>query len=155
MISLKLDLSAISKLVRHFSVSPKLRNLQNVLSKCQTPSNRMISLKSDFSAISKLVRHFSVSSKLRKLHNIWSKCQILSNRMICKEVSFSRDNFSGTGCIFDTIQDFLCKLGMKPHMHLVEISIFSLNNVTVRLTKIMNNLLEHLKILIFKVIFQC
>ena len=32
---------------------------------------------------------------------------------------------------------------------------FPLNNVTVRLTKIMNNLLEHLKILIFKVIFQC
>ena len=28
----------------------------------------------------------------------------------------------------DTIQDFLCKLGMKPHMHLLEISIFSLNN---------------------------
>ena len=40
-------------------------------------------------------------------------------------------------------------------MHLVEISIFSLNNVTFRLTKIMNNLLEHLTILIFKVIFQC
>ena len=31
---------------------------------------------------------------------------------------------------------------MKPIMHLVEISIFSLNNVTVSLTKIMNNLLE-------------
>ena len=42
-----------------------------------------------------------------------------------------------------------------PCMHLEEISIFSLHNVTVRLTKIMNNLLEHLKILIFKVIFQC
>ena len=40
-------------------------------------------------------------------------------------------------------------LNMKPHMHLVEISIFSQNNVTVRLTKIMNNLLERLKILIF------
>ena len=39
---------------------------------------------------------------------------------------------------------------MKPC--LVEISIFSLNTVTVRLTKIMNNLLEHLKMLIFKVI---
>jgi len=44
---------------------------------------------------------------------------------------------------------------MKPCMHLVEVSIFSLNNVTVRPTKIMNNLLEHLKILIFKVIFLC
>ena len=25
----------------------------------------------------------------------------------------------------DTIQDFLCNLGMKPHINLVEISIFS------------------------------
>ena len=40
--------------------------------------------------------------------------------------------------IVDTIQDFLRKLGMKPHVHLVEISIFSLNNVIVRPTKIMN-----------------
>ena len=35
-------------------------------------------------------------------------------------------------------QDFLINLDMKPLMHLVEISIFSLNNVTVRPTKIMN-----------------
>ena len=55
----------------------------------------------------------------------------------------------------ESFQDFLIKLDMKPRMHLVEISIFSLNNVTVRLTKIMNNLFEHLKILIFKVIFLC
>ena len=32
----------------------------------------------------------------------------------------------------DTIQDFLCELGMKPCMHLVDISIFSLNHVIVR-----------------------
>ena len=38
----------------------------------------------------------------------------------------------------DTIQDFLIKLGIKPRMHLGEISIFSLNNVIVRPTKIMN-----------------
>ena len=55
----------------------------------------------------------------------------------------------------ESFQDFLIELDMKPCMHLVEISIFSLKNVTIRLTKIMNNLLEHLKILIFKVIFQC
>ena len=54
-----------------------------------------------------------------------------------------------------SFQDFLIQLDIKPHMHLAEISIFSLNNVTVRLTKIMNNLHERLKILIFKVIFQC
>ena len=38
----------------------------------------------------------------------------------------------------DTVQDFLIKLGIKPHMHLWEISILSLNNVIVRPTKIMN-----------------
>ena len=53
------------------------------------------------------------------------------------------------------IQDFLIKLDIKPLMHLLEISIFSLNNDLVRLTKIMNNLVKDLKILSFKVIFQC
>ena len=38
----------------------------------------------------------------------------------------------------ESVQDFLIKLDMKPCMHLVEISIFLLNLVIVRLTKIMN-----------------
>ena len=38
----------------------------------------------------------------------------------------------------DTFQDFLIKLDIKPLIHLLEISIFSLNNVILRLTKIMN-----------------
>ena len=59
-----------------------------------------------------------------------------------------------TTCTLELFQD-LMELDMKPCMHLVEISIFLLYDVTVRLVKIMNNLLEHLKILIFKVIFQC
>ena len=41
---------------------------------------------------------------------------------------------------------------MKPTTYAVEISIFLVNNVTVRFTKIMKNLLEHLKILIFKLV---
>ena len=40
----------------------------------------------------------------------------------------------------ETVQKILCKLAMKPHMHLVEISIFSLNHVIVRPTKIIKNL---------------
>ena len=44
--------------------------------------------------------------------------------------------------LVDTIQDFLCKLGMKPHMHLVEISIFPLNLVIVRPSKIIKDLFE-------------
>ena len=39
-------------------------------------------------------------------------------------------------------------------MHLLEISIFSLNNDLVRLIKFMTNLVKDLKILSFKVIFQ-
>ena len=38
----------------------------------------------------------------------------------------------------ETVQDFLIKLGIKPLMHLLEISTFSLYHVIVRPTKIMN-----------------
>ena len=40
--------------------------------------------------------------------------------------------------IIESVQDFLIKLGIKPLMHLLEIKYFSLNNVMVRFTKIMN-----------------
>ena len=53
-----------------------------------------------------------------------------------------------------SVQDFLIKLDIKPLIHLLEISVFSLNNDLVRLTKIMNNLVKDLKILRFKVIFK-
>ena len=42
---------------------------------------------------------------------------------------------------------------MKPRMHILKISIFSLNHVIVRPTKIMNNLLKDCKIRTFKVTF--
>ena len=58
-------------------------------------------------------------------------------------------------CPLETFQDFLIKLDIKPLMHLLKISIFSLNNDIVRLTKIMNNLFKDCKIRTFKVIFQC
>ena len=38
----------------------------------------------------------------------------------------------------ESFQDFLIELDIKPRMNLMEISIFSLNNVILRLTKIMN-----------------
>ena len=53
----------------------------------------------------------------------------------------------------ETVQYFLIKLDIKPLMHLLKISIFSLNNDLVRLTKIMNNLVKDFKILSFKGIF--
>ena len=47
---------------------------------------------------------------------------------------------------------FLCKLGMKPHMHLVKTIIFLLHHVIVRPTKIFKDLKDH-KTLVFKAIF--
>ena len=38
----------------------------------------------------------------------------------------------------DTVQDYLIKLGIKSCVHILEISIFSLNHVIVRPTKIMH-----------------
>ena len=58
-------------------------------------------------------------------------------------------------CAIESLHDFLIKLDMKPWMHLVKISIFSLNHVIIRLTKVMNNSIEHLKIGTFNVIFLC
>ena len=39
--------------------------------------------------------------------------------------------------VIRSFQDFLFKLDIKPRLHVVEISILPLNNVTVRPTKIM------------------
>ena len=55
----------------------------------------------------------------------------------------------------ETFQDFSIKLDIEPLMHLLKISIFSLNSDIIRLTKIMNNLVKDCKIRTFKVIFQC
>ena len=40
--------------------------------------------------------------------------------------------------VLDTVQDFLIKLGIKPHIHLLEIGIFLLYHVIIEPTKIMN-----------------
>ena len=55
--------------------------------------------------------------------------------------------------LLDTVQDFLIKLGIKPCMHILKKSIFSLDHVIVRPTKIMNTLLKVCKMCAFKVIF--
>ena len=54
----------------------------------------------------------------------------------------------------ETVQDFLIKLDIKPLMHLLEISIFSLNNDLLRLTKIMNNLSKISKFWVSKSFFS-
>ena len=53
------------------------------------------------------------------------------------------DNIALKGCHgwrLETVQDFLIKLDIKPCMHQVEISIFSLNNFIRRPTKIIKDL---------------
>ena len=49
-------------------------------------------------------------------------------------------------------RDFLIKLGIKPRLHVLKISIFSLNHVIVGPNKIMNNLVKVCKTCTFKVI---
>ena len=51
--------------------------------------------------------------------------------MHSKTLNLPRDSY-----YVDTVTDFLIELGMKPLMYLVEISLFSLNTVTFRRTKI-------------------
>ena len=76
--------------------------------------------------------------------------------MYCVLLSYMRESLRRRRKVgIETVQDFLIKLDIKPLMHLLKISIFKLNNDLVRLTKIMNNLVKDLKILSFKVIFQC
>ena len=43
----------------------------------------------------------------------------------------------------ESVQDFLIKLDIKPLMHLLKISTFSLNKVIVRLTKTMNRAVKN------------
>ena len=86
-------------------------------------------------------------------------------RMICTSYRhsfklhycFSTYSFFLAGRV-DTVQDFLIKLAIKPRLHILKTSIFSLIYVIVRLvirpTKIMNNLLKDCKIRTFKDIFQ-
>ena len=53
------------------------------------------------------------------------------------------------------VQDFLIKLGIKPHLRILKISIFSLNHVIIRPTKIMKKLLKVCKInRVFLIFFE-
>ena len=83
--------------------------------------------------------------------------EICASMLLCCLVGHSTKYSRGydiSHYVVDTVQDFLIKLGIKPCVHLWKISIFSLNHVIFRPTKIMNNLLKDCKIHTFKVIFQ-
>ena len=65
-------------------------------------------------------------------HYLAGDCQITIQSLKNNQLSFFAI------CTLETLQDFWIKLDIKPLMHLLKISIFSLNNVSLRLTKIMN-----------------
>ena len=79
----------------------------------------------------------------------------IGTKVVFKPHAVAATNSSFKLGILESLQDFLIKLDMKPCMHIVEINIFPLNRVIIRLTKIMSNPLEHLKICTFKLIFPC
>ena len=77
----------------------------------------------------KRIQHFELLTQ-RKYHHSVPNSQKLPPE-ICSKSALQL-------CILESVQDFLIKLDMKPCMHLVEISTFSLNLVIARATKIMN-----------------
>ena len=70
-------------------------------------------------------------------HSIYNRT-VRSLQLLSALLNWLKPVYCRCRATLDTVQDFLIKLGIKPRMHLWEISIFSLNNVIVRPTKIMN-----------------
>ena len=62
----------------------------------------------------------------------------IGTKVVFKPHAVAATNSSFKLGILESLQDFLIKLDIKPYMHLVEISFFSLNYVILRPTKIMN-----------------
>ena len=77
----------------------------------------------------------------QKMEESWNKfgdwCTDRCKGATCKETRVGRVDITVspflTGRV-ESVQDFLIKLDIKPLMHLLEISTFSLNNVIGRLT---------------------
>ena len=69
----------------------------------------------------------------RLIPNRAKKWKFLHNTRACRQ-----SNSRHGGSKLESFQDFFSECVVKPCEHKVEISIFLINNVTVRLTKIMN-----------------
>ena len=77
----------------------------------------------------------------QKIYFVVSFCRLIKLHRLLRllvQIKKSTGEVSRVTYAVESVQDVLIKLGMKPCMHLVEIGIFSLNLVIVRLTKIMN-----------------
>ena len=96
-------------------------------------------------------KHWSMSFPYSSTRNDMLQC------FVCSPIPKVSEKKGATGQSFIRKEITTCRIGtldIKPLMHLLKISVFSLNNDLVRLTKIMNNLVREIKILSFKVIFQ-
>ena len=74
------------------------------------------------------------------VHKSHSQIFVQDDMVLLNNARSSVFNHTMSAARLDTIQDFLFKLGMKACMHLVEISIFSLNHCIIRPTKIIKDL---------------
>ena len=94
----------------------------------------------------------ATSARLRQFSRSWKdlrKEQKESEKMIF--LWFNKSCVAPfTARALDTVQDFLIKLGIKPCLHILKISIFSLNHVIVRPTKIIKQPLQSLQNLYFQ-----
>ena len=87
-----------------------------------------------------LTHYFQVSLELKQQQLLLTlSCSAMSLSGVVENINFC--SVAGTACLLyclETVLEFLIQLGIKPSMHLLEISIFSLNYTIVRPTKIMN-----------------
>ena len=119
---------------------PILRSFQLLKNVCPEPKTHNLSI------------FGSVTPGAITLH-CFNGVQILQYEITC-EIKWSRNNwkqifalkfdpakgsqsvnFGSVTAGLDTIQDFLIKFGIKPCLHILKISFFSLNHVIVRPTK--------------------
>ena len=94
-----------------------------------------------------------ISSSTWEKKDRGSSLCIMGTIHLLKFINMTNQVYYKVRILFTNRAGFLIKLGIKPCLHILEISIFSLNHVIVRPTKIMNNLLKVCKICTFKVIF--
>ena len=84
-----------------------------------------------------LTHYFQVSLELKQQLLLTLSCSAMSLSGVVENINFC--SVAATACLpccLETVQDFLIQLDIKPPMHILEISIFSLNHVIVRLIKI-------------------
>ena len=95
-----------------------LQNLNHRFTKITTSELILTHYEISFCIFTGRVQQGSSDKTPKKKRDLWTNT-----------IGYQKPTMQLMHCTLDTMQDFLCELGMKPHMHLVERSIFSLNHV--------------------------